>query len=136
MTNKLINSAIEILGENKKKSMSFEVLWKEIIKKLKISNNDSNSLVGDFYSDLLQNINFVLLENREWSLRNKVPFIELEELSKSLFALNKNEEIKEEDYLLYMSKDEISESKNGRNLKTSNLKLDDEDSEEFELEND
>lgn len=106
---KFIIVAKDILMKNKKADgFEFRDLWSKVGKELKLSTEESQKLIGQFYNELLENANFVLLENKNWTHRDLITYEKYNELSKSLFSAV-TDDVNEEEYIKHMSKNEIKE---------------------------
>ena len=60
-----------IILKEKKKSLSTAELFKEISKLLDLSESDFASKIGDYYTSLVTDKRFILLEDGTWDLRSR-----------------------------------------------------------------
>ncbi len=136
---KAIISNIYDLAKDKygKKPFTFQQLWKELIKKLKL-DKDEQAQVGHVYSSMLQDHRFIFAGNNEWKLREYLTLDEQAELSNALYDFKQEETeerkrvaglSKETDYDFFYDEEE-QELMAFENMK----KLDDEDIEDEEKE--
>ena len=69
----MLEVALEIMNE-KKAAMSFTSLWKAIKEKLKMSDEEANNKMSNFYTQLSLDGRFIPLGNNKWNLRDRLPF--------------------------------------------------------------
>lgn len=128
MIDKLLEAAKEII-KTKKNGIEFSELWKLITKKLGLGVDDD--LLSDFYQEMIENNDFVKLDNNKWLLRDAMTHEQYSNISKTLFNNGLDEE--EENFKEFMSESEIKEHKNGyRNVDTSQLEMEDDEKSEDE----
>ena len=84
--------AYEIMS-GKKRAISFSVLWQEVSKKTKVSNDH----IAEFYSDLTVDGRFVCLKDNKWDLKNRRKFAESQIDLSELEVEDGEEEIFDED---------------------------------------
>lgn len=136
---KAIISNIYDLAKDKygKKPFTFQQLWKELVKKLKL-DKDEQAQVGHVYSSMLQDHRFIFAGNNEWKLREYLTLDEQAQLSNALYDFKQEESderkrvaglSKETDYDFFYDEEE-QELMAFENMK----KLDDEDLEDEEKE--
>lgn len=101
---KAIISNIYDLAKEKygKKPFTFEQLWKELVKKLKL-DKDEQAQVGHVYSSMLQDHRFIFSGNNQWKLREYLTLEEQADLSNALYDF-KQEEIEEKRRVADLSK--------------------------------
>jgi len=68
----MLEIAFEIMQD--KKTISFSTLWSSIVKKLELTDEEANSKIGNFYTQLSLDGRFVALGNNKWSLRDRLKF--------------------------------------------------------------
>ena len=69
----LIELAYDFVSASKN-PISFEALWKQIVKEKELSEADAATKVGQFYTNLLLDGRFVNLGNNVWDLRSRHTF--------------------------------------------------------------
>lgn len=85
--NNLIDQAYTIAQTQfKNRSFDFNTLWKEIVKHYKITKEEEPKIIGDFYTQLLQDFRFVHIGDRKWRLRETIKYSELDKISQSMFS--------------------------------------------------
>lgn len=137
---KAIISNIYDLAKDKygKKPFTFQQLWKELVKKLKL-DKDEQAQVGHVYSSMLQDHRFIFSGNNQWKLREYLTLDEQDKLSNALYDF-KQEESEERKRVAGLSEqseyDEIFYDEEEQELMAfENMKkLDDEDIEDEEKE--
>lgn len=131
MIEKLLENAKEII-KTKKNGIEMSELWKMVSKKLGLSIDDD--LISDFYQEMIENNDFIKLDNNKWILREMLSHEQYQNISKSLFNNGLDDE--EENFKEFMSETEIKEHKNGyRNIDTSQLEMDDDEKQDEEQTN-
>lgn len=86
------------LTNYKDKPFAFNLIWKEVVKKAKISKDEEPNLVGAFYLDLLQDPRFVHVGERKWRLRITMKYDEWDKISQSMFGIKEYYEEGYEDF--------------------------------------
>ncbi len=110
MKKNLIDYAYDVAKEEfKDQPFTFNQLWKPTYKAAKIKSTVAKEYIGDFYTDLLQDIRFVLLGKQTWKLKEYVKFNEYEKMSKAMFGY---EEYHEAEYEEFLNENEIKAIKN------------------------
>lgn len=89
----MLEIAFEIMQE--KKTISFSTLWSSITKKLELSEEEANSKIGNFYTQLSLDGRFVALGNNKWSLRDRLKFDQIHVDTSDVY--NDMEESEEDD---------------------------------------
>jgi len=109
MTNILLTNSYNIIKNltSEDKQISFNELWKEVVKVSNISEANAENQIGNFYTDLLESPEFILTENKLWTIREFVTKDQFNKISNLLFINHTN--IVEEDFKKHMSKTEIEE---------------------------
>ncbi len=131
MIEKLLENAKEII-KTKENGIEMSELWKMVSKKLGLSIDDD--LISDFYQEMIENNDFIKLDNNKWILREMLSHEQYQNISKSLFNNGLDDE--EENFKEFMSETEIKEHKNGyRNIDTSQLEMDDDEKQDEEQTN-
>ena len=72
------------LISSKKKPIPFGKLWTDVSKKLKLDSDD----IGYFYQELNQDGRFVSVNNNEWTLKDKVKNLTIDETDLSLLTID------------------------------------------------
>lgn len=73
-----------------KKGFTFENLWKELVKKLKL-DKDEQKQAGHVYSSMLQDNRFIFAGNNQWKLREFLTVAQQKELSNALYDFKQEE---------------------------------------------
>ncbi len=128
MIDKLTIAAKETIRNNKKGSgIEFTDLWKNVAKKCNLKPDSET--ISDFYQELIENQDFVKIDNKRWTLRELISCDEFNKISKSLFT-SSLDDVEEEGSKEFMSEYEKIEAKHKfRNSDTSSLEVD-----EYEVE--
>lgn len=132
--NNLLMISKNILRD-KKKTLSFIELWKQVCKEANINSNLSNDIAADFYQHLIEsNFFFFDTKTKQWGLRENIKYEAFQKISDTLQS-NANNDLKEKDYKNDMSDVEINELENGtRNDKTALLDLKDKNDDDIDDE--
>ncbi len=117
-----------------KKNLKFINLWTEVCKQAKLSADEKENLMADFYQSVLEsNLFFFDSKTSEWGLREKITFDSYQKMNDTFIA-NASDDVKESDYRSDMSDIEIDELENGsRNDKTSRLDLADDEEDDANI---
>lgn len=124
--NNLLLIAKEVIEKHHKKNMAvdFKELWKKTAANAKIKNPNNDDLISEFYIAILEDPNFIKINDNEWTLKKFHTFSEVEKMSSPIYATEEFE-VNEGNYEEFMSKYEISELKHkGRNSETAAMELD------------
>ncbi|MDE6289352.1 MAG: DNA-directed RNA polymerase subunit delta [Ureaplasma sp.] len=98
MITKNINEiAYEIAKKDfKNKEFNFNDLVNKVIDKAGISRNEFDDQIGDFYTNLLQDVRFVFLGNNQWALKENLKFADYQIKINSLYDFEQSDVV--EDY--------------------------------------
>ncbi|MDE6472869.1 MAG: DNA-directed RNA polymerase subunit delta [Ureaplasma sp.] len=131
MITKNINEiAYEIAKKDfKNKEFNFNDLVNKIIDKAEISKTEFNDQIGDFYTNLLQDVRFVFLGNNQWTLKENLKVAEYQIKMNSLYDFEQNDLV--EDY-----EQNLIDSSENDEYKNDNIEDDDIDFEYDHAEED
>lgn len=105
MDKTIINNAYLVAkAKYEKKAFTFQNLWKELIKKLKL-DEEEQAQVGQVYASMLQDHRFIFAGNNQWKLREYLTLEQQAELSNALYDF-KQEEKEEKKRVAGLSKQE------------------------------
>lgn len=105
MDKTIINNAYLVAkAKYEKKAFTFQNLWKELVKKLKL-DEEEQAQVGQVYASMLQDHRFIFAGNNQWKLREYLTLEEQAELSNALYDF-KQEEKEEKKRVAGLSKRE------------------------------
>ena len=98
MITKNINEiAYEIAKKDfKNKEFNFNDLVNKVIDKAGISRNEFDDQIGDFYTNLLQDVRFVFSGNNQWALKENLKFSDYQIKINSLYDFEQSDVV--EDY--------------------------------------
>lgn len=145
MNNNLIEQAFTIAQTHfKNKPFDFNSIWKEVVKKNKLSKDQEAEYVGAFYLDLLQDLRFVHIGDRKWKLRETMKYDEWDKISQSMFGIkdyyeegyenfqiDKEKENDEYSEINMSNEDNMSDTNYVKNLLDSETQVHDDDEEDF-----
>ncbi|QHX36216.1 DNA directed RNA polymerase subunit delta [Spiroplasma sp. TIUS-1] len=77
MNHSIIEQVFNLLDKSKEETVSFEKIWTEISKDMKLSKSDKNDLLADLYSDLVLDNRFALTADGNWALRKNLKLDEI-----------------------------------------------------------
>ncbi|WP_338983444.1 DNA-directed RNA polymerase subunit delta [Spiroplasma endosymbiont of Othius punctulatus] len=77
MSHSIIEQVFNILDKSKEDTVSFEKIWTEISKDMKLSKTQKNDLLADLYSDLVLDNRFALTADGNWALRKNLKLDEI-----------------------------------------------------------
>ncbi len=84
----LIDEAFSIAqAQFKNRAFDFNALWKEVVKKTKMSKEQEHREIGNFYLQFLQDLRFVHIGDRKWRLRETMKYDEWDRISQSMFGV-------------------------------------------------
>ncbi len=112
-----IEIAYELL-KNKGGSLSFVELWQSIVNEHEYSEAQGHEEISKFYTLLIMDGRFVNLGDNVWTLRELVPFDEIElQLSEVYSDIEEGDEEEDEDApeISYFDEDESEENKQDAN---------------------
>ena len=131
MKNLLDEAYSFVKAEYQDKPFTFSQLWKNVVKRTNLNNKEAKEQIGDFFSDLLEDVRFVHLGKQKWALREYLKYEEWDAISKSMFG---TKEYFEEGYENYQPENiedeaelEISDEKDELSNISSEEEIDDAD---------
>lgn len=77
MNHSIIEQVFNLLDKSKEETVSFEKIWTEISKDMKLNKSEKNDLLADIYSDLVLDNRFALTADGNWALRKNLKLDEI-----------------------------------------------------------
>lgn len=144
MNKTIISHAYELAKDKYgKKAFTFENLWKELVKKLKL-DKDEQKQVGQVYSSMLQDNRFIFAGDNQWKLREFLTVEQQKDLSNALYGFKSDEEEAEktkqrqdedEPYFSYKDEeDELMAQANADSLEDEDFEDEEQEEESEEIE--
>ncbi len=91
MDKAIISNIYELAKEKYgEKQFSFEQLWKDLVKKLKL-DKDEQAQVGHVYTSMLQDHRFIFVGGDKWQLREFLTLAQQENLANALYNFKQEE---------------------------------------------
>ncbi|AIV03697.1 DNA-directed RNA polymerase subunit delta [Candidatus Malacoplasma girerdii] len=130
MSRLLIDVAYDIAKQNfKKEQFSFESLWDLVTKKMRYSQEQIESEIGEFYSDIMQDSRFIFCGRNHWRLSEYLKLDEKHNMQNMLYDLN--QEICEEGYDKVNEKPTLNDDE--EELDEQDIEINEENATEFEI---
>lgn len=108
--------------KTKQKVISFTQLCKNVCSKLKMKPEAFEEIVTDFYIALLEDPDFIKLNNNDWTLKEFYNFDEVQKIISPVYVTEEFE-INEDEYKEYLSSQEIKELNSKKIRESSALDL-------------